>query len=143
MTTSEVNETVFSMEDIATADGTRYKVVNAHGGKFRIGTLSTAHVMDWVERRKDPGPNAKLAASMFLIVRSLVFGSDPATYTRVPDDRIDAEMNRFKMKDDTGNGKLVDAILLLNEMVKNPEQALAEKRGNDSGEVTSDASPTV
>jgi hypothetical protein len=132
---------VFTLEDVATADGTRYETVDAHGGQWKIGTLSTAHVIDWSEMRKVGTPDAKVDASMFLIARSLVFGDldKPESLVRVPDERVQEVAASFKAKDDTENGKLVKKILALNEFLKKDEG----ERGNDSGEATSDASPTV
>lgn len=132
----------FTLDDIATADGTRYDSVDAHGGTWRIGTLSSADVLDFVERRKDP--NGRFEASMFLVARSLVFG-DPAVedhITRVPDEMVPAVIVQFKAKDDDENGKLVRACLKLNGMLKeDPAAPTDTDRGNVSGEVTSDASP--
>jgi hypothetical protein len=132
---------VFTLEDIATADGTRYDTVEAHGGVWKIATLSTAHVIDWSEMRKLGTPDAKVDASMFLIARSLVFGDldKPESLVRVPDERVQEVAASFKAKDDTENGKLVTKILGLNEFLKKDEG----DRGNDSGGATSDASPTV
>lgn len=134
----------FTFEDISSADGTRYDVVEAHGGSWRIGTLSTADVVDWVERRKDP--NGKVDASMFMLARSLVFG-DPESgpVTRVPDEKVVEVMAQFKAKDDDENGKIVKACLKLNGMLKEDpaEPSTDVERGNASGEATSDASPTV
>jgi hypothetical protein len=142
MTTKDTTTNdVYTLEDIATADGTRYKVVPTHGGQWRIGTLSTAHVIDWMEKRKDP--NGKVDASMFLIARSLVFGTEPKNYTRVPDELVVEVMEQFKAKDDTDNGKLVDAILDLNDMIKKKGADAGAERKNDSGEAISDASPSV
>lgn len=133
---------VFTLDDIATADGTRYDTVEAHGGVWKIGTLSTAHVIDWSEMRKLNTADAKVDASMFLIARSLVFGDleQPASLVRVPDDRIQEVAASFKVKDDTENGKIVNKILVFNDFLKKKDET---ERGNDSGEATSDASPTA
>jgi hypothetical protein len=136
---------VFTLDDIATADGTRYETVEAHGGEWKIATLSTAHVLDWSERRRANTPNAKVNASMFLIARSLVFGdlNDPASLVRVPDERVQEVADEFAKKDDTENGKLVNKILALNDFLKKPadDKGSEGERGNGSGEATPAASP--
>lgn len=142
MTTNDAKKTkVFTLDDVATADGTRYETVPAHGGEWKIGSLSTAHVIDWTEMRKLDTPDAKVDASMFLIARSLVFGDmdKPESLVRVPDDRVKEIADSFKGKDDTENGKLVAKILALNDFLKKDEG----ERGNASGEATSGASPTA
>lgn len=126
---------VFSLEDALLAQDTSYASVPYGKGLMRIGSLSSADIIEWME--DNDVPEKRREAGLNLIVKSLV-GPEPENL-RVPKERREEFLAAFRGKDARANGRLVKAVLELNGL----DKAARESVKNDSSEADSGASPSV
>jgi hypothetical protein len=124
---------VFSLEQLKTANSTRYVEVEGYGGIIRLGTLRTADMIEWVESNEDATKSR--FAGLRLLVKSIV----DADGNRIPTEQFEDYLEAFKNKDAKENGVLVGAALKLNGF----DSASRQARKNDSGEAIPAASLTV
>lgn len=103
-----MSEELFTPESLEEANSTRFITIDAYGGKLKLGTLSTADMIEWVDSNEDK--NQQRFAGLRLLVKSIVFkdGSriDPADF--------DKWLVKMKNKDAKENGKAVAEALKLN-----------------------------
>lgn len=126
----------FSFEQLKNADLVEYDTVPVYGGEQRIGSLTAAQILEWVEENDDPVKRKE--AGLRLIVRSVVDGED----NRIPESEQDTWIGVFKNKNPRQNGILVQRILTLNGLSAKAKQVVDDAK-NASGETSSDASPSV
>lgn len=124
---------VLSFDKLRTADKTEYDVVKVYGEEVRVGSLTAAEILKWVEENDTDRKNAGLR----LIVRSVVDEEG----NRLPVASHEEWMVVFNNKNPRENGKLVRAILALNGLGKKAEE-VQEALKNDSSETATDASPS-
>lgn len=125
----------FSLDEQVEADATKYIEVEAHGGVYTLGSLTSFDMVEWIDLNNDKNNPKGKHAGLILVVKCLV---DPVTHARVPTDKLEETIEKFKRKSAPDNGKLAAAALELNGMnVKR-----AEEVKNDSGEASTGASPT-
>jgi hypothetical protein len=112
------------------AEDTTYSVVNMPewGGKVRLGSLTAADMMEWLEANE----SAKKTAGLRLIVKSLVDKDGK----RVGNDEA---IHKFAKKNTKAIDRLIKEILKLNGL-DTKTQADAK---NDSSETPDGASPTT
>ncbi len=125
----------FSLDEQVEADATKYIEVEAHGGIYTLGSLTSFDMVEWIDLNNDKNNPKGKHAGLALVVKCLV---DPGTHARIPTDKLEETIERFKRKSAPDNGKLAKAALELNGMdVKRVEEAK-----NESGEASTGASPT-
>lgn len=127
-------EDVFTQESLDEANSTRFKTIDAYGGKLKLGTLSTADMMEWVDSNEDK--TTQRLAGLRLLVKSIVFKDG----TRIDPQQFDKWLVKFKNKDAKENGKCVAAALELNGY--DTAARLAAKNAQSEA-ATSDASPSA
>lgn len=120
------------------ATDTKYDFVSAYGKRVRIGSLSSADMIEWLESNDDK------VKSKFSGIRMIVKSFVDEKGARLPGVEDPAKfedyVRHFAGKDAISNGKVVKAVLELNG-IRSPK-AVAEALKNDSGETSTDASPT-
>lgn len=129
------NEDVFSLDELLEANVVKYDRVEAYGGVVRIGSLSSYDIIEWTEGNSDKAKQKY--AGLRLLVKSLVDKDG----RRIPEEQVEAAIEKFKAKDAQENGKVIKAVLQLNGMNVAAKKLEAAKK--DSSEATSDASPTA
>lgn len=118
---SEVQQTeqkpVFSLDEGLEAHVVNYRTVEAHGGTYRLASLCTDEILDWLgEKDEGKGDKIKRTANLRLAVRCICdaegkryIGPDGRT-----NERYEAAVARFQKKDAAGNKLLVTAAMELN-----------------------------
>lgn len=119
------------LKDKAT-NGVEYVTVKAYGGEVRLGSLSSADMMEWFADNEDAGK--KKIAGLRLLVKSLVNEEGD----RVPEDEVEEMVKAFEKKDASHNGKVIAEALKLNGMTRKAKELLK----NDSSETLTDVSPS-
>lgn len=127
---------VFSFEELLAANGTKYATVECHGKTLRLGSLSSADMIEWLKINNAEGDAGKFAG-LNLLVRSVVDKDG----NRIPETRHAEFIESFKNKDSGDNRKAIKKAREINgldDLIK-----LAESLKNDSSEVKTAASPSV
>lgn len=132
---------IASFDDIlASKGGTRYVEEKAHGLTFRLGSVSSRDMLQWIE--ENDNKDLQKTAGLRLLVKSIV---DPDG-NRIPEARHDEFIESFRDKDAKENGRLVNAALILNGLrVKKEDDkkdSLGQALKNDSSEAVTGASPS-
>lgn len=86
----------------------KYDTVEAYGTVVRIGSVSSADMLEWVEGNADP--SKKKISGLRLLVKSV---TDEAG-SRYSKEEYDAVVEDFKKKDAQENGKVLAKVLILN-----------------------------
>lgn len=112
---NEATKPVFSLDQGLDANITNYVTVDAHGGTYRLASLSTEEILDWLGEKED---KSKKLSGLRLAVRCICdadgnryVGKDGRT-----NDRYEAAVVRFSTKEGRGNKMLVAAAMELNGM---------------------------
>jgi hypothetical protein len=120
-------------EFIETPD-TRYDEVETPRGIIKLGSVSSADILEWFDENDDP--IKKRFAGLRLVVKSIVNPDG----SRIPEDQREAAVAALAKHDSFENGRLAQACLVLNGLrAKMGKGALVK---NDQSEVPSGASPT-
>lgn len=119
--TEEQPVQVFSIEELLSdkVNAVRYNTVPAYGGHVRIGSLSAADMLAWVEENQANGKTAGLR----LLARSIVNDGNQ----RVPPDQLDRAAEAFGNKDNVDNASVIAACLRLNGLDRAAQIAEAIK----------------
>lgn len=120
---------LMSMDDIMNADDVKYKVIDAFGGKVRIGSLNAGDMIEFIESNEGP---AKKTAGVRLIIKSLVDKDGVRIGT-------EKHLQGMLKRNAEAVNRVVGEILELNGM----GEAAKKLKGNASSEANSDASPTA
>jgi hypothetical protein len=123
------------LDEIIAADDTKYDTVEAYGKTVRIGSLSSADMIDFIEKQMD-SKGAGRFAGIYLLVMSLVGPNGE----RVAKEERDATVEVFKNKHAASNRAVIRAARHLNGLDDLGKVLDALK--NVSGEASTDASPT-
>lgn len=101
---------VASLAEIRTkqVNNVKFKEVEAHGTTIRIGSVSSAAMLEWVEGNKDE--SKKKIAGLRLLAKSLT----DETGERYPEDQLEAVVKDLSEKDAQDNGKIIREVLQLN-----------------------------
>lgn len=126
---------MFTLERLKTANGFKYKEVDAYGDKVTVGTLSAADMVKWIEEGKDE--QLRVDRGLRLIVKSVCDGE---TKARIPEAEREAWVEVFRQKDAKENADLVLAILEFNGFKLATKET--EEPKNVSSETSSSVSPT-
>jgi hypothetical protein len=86
----------------------KYDTVEAYGTTVRIGSVSSADMLEWVEGNADPAK--KKISGLRLLVKSVT----DDTGARYQKEEYDAVVEDFKNKDAQENGKVLAKVLVLN-----------------------------
>lgn len=99
-----------SLADLRTkkVDNVKYDYVEAYGTIVRIGSVSSADMLEWVEGNQDPAK--KKISGLRLLVKSVT----DDTGARYQKEEYDAVVEDFKAKDAQENGKVLAKVLVLN-----------------------------
>lgn len=127
---------VFSFDELLNANGTKFDTVECHGKTLRLGSLSSADMIEWIRINNGDEAQSKFAG-LELLVRSIV----DAEGNRIPEARRPEFVTAFMQKDSSDNRKAIKKARELNgldDVVK-----LVQSLGNASGETKTDASPSV
>lgn len=117
------------------ADGIEYKEIQGWGGStIRIGSLSSADMIQWVEENDDKVKQKD--AGLRLIVKSLV----DTNGGRVDEGDRDRMLKAIQKKNARENGRIVREILDFNGLTK--ARAALDLPKNDSSEGATGASPS-
>ncbi len=136
-------EDTFTLEDLKTANATRYDDVKAYGKTVVIGSVNSEDMIEWIESNGDE--KTKREAGLRLLVKSVVEvvkrGEDGSILEvkRIPKDQREAYMALFRQKDARENGRVVGACLRLNGLDIAAKKIEALK--NESSEASPAASP--
>jgi hypothetical protein len=131
----QVVEDIFELDELLEANDTQFDTVKAYGKTVRIGSLSSADMIEWLEGNDQP--ETKRFAGINLLVKSVVNSSG----VRIPEDQRAEAIEKFKRKDARSNGRVIAAILRLNGMNASRAKAQDELK-NVSSEATTAASPS-
>ena len=136
----DLREGVFdSFEDVLAQADTEYRTVKAWGGKMaRIGSLTAAQMIAFLENNEDPAK--KRGNGLMLITQSLVNKEGLRLVDQSNVEGVARAMEQLKTKDAGANGRVIEAILLLNGLGRKDAKEIAK---NASGEAPSDASPSA
>lgn len=101
---------VVSLAELRTRkiDNVKYDYVDAYGTTVRIGSVSSADMLEWVEGNQDPAK--KKISGLRLLVKSVTDEEG----TRYAKEDYDAVVEDFKNKDAQENGKVLAKVLILN-----------------------------
>lgn len=99
---------ILSLTDIKVKNTVRYEEVEAYGGTVRIGSVSSAQMLDWVAENSDE--KLKTTAGLRLLVRSIVDEDGE----RFPEADHEGLVEIFRNKDARDNGLVIRAALELN-----------------------------
>lgn len=116
----------------------KYNTVEAYGTLVRIGSVSSADMLEWVDGNADPAK--KKISGLRLLVKSIT-DDGGARYQK---DEYDAVVEDFKNKDAQENGKVLAKVLVLNGFpvpkeltkegekpgVQNPEATTAARKND-------------
>jgi len=111
----------------------KYDTVEAYGEIVRIGSVSSADMLEWVEGNSDPAK--KKISGLRLLVKSV---TDDSGERYSPND-YDEVVKDFAQKDAQENGKVLRKVLILNgfpvpgelkDEVANPEATTAERKND-------------
>jgi hypothetical protein len=131
-------ETATFEDLLGAANDTKYDHVNAYGKRVRIGSLCSADMIEWLESNDDKVKSK--FSGIRMIVKSFV-DDKGARLPGVEDPaKFEEYVKLFSQKDAISNGRVVKAVLELNG-IRTPKQ-VADALKNDSGETSTDASPT-
>jgi hypothetical protein len=119
-------EDVFSLDEILEADDVKYATVKAYGGTARLGSLSSAAMVDWLDINEDSAKRPLMW--IYLLAMSVV----DAEGRHLPKDQIEAAVEKFRNKDSKSN----------RACIKKARELIASLK-NASGEANTDASPSV
>lgn len=102
----------------------KYDTVEAYGTQVRIGSVSSADMLEWVEGNADPQKRKR--AGLRLLVKSIV----DAEGNRFPTETADAPgyeaaVAAFAAKDAQENGKVLAKVFLLNGFPNPKDEAQA------------------
>lgn len=122
------------MKAMKEANKVEYTNVKAHGIEYKLGSVSTDDMLQWVDEREDPAK--RRVSGIRLLVKSLV---DDETGDRVPEAEYEDWVKTFAKKDNRENGRLIAAVLKLNGY----DRAAMETEKNASSEAQTGASPTA
>lgn len=112
----------------------KYDYVEAYGQTIRIGSVSSADMLEWVEGNKDE--TKKKVSGLRLLVKSLT--DEEGNRYRAED--YDAVVKDFSEKDAQENGKVIKTALILNgfpvpkdkddKTPENPQATVAERKND-------------
>lgn len=125
----KAEEKFLGVDEMLSADDVQYAVVDAWGGKVRIGSLTASDMIEFVETNDTP---AKKTAGLRLIIKSLV----DARGSRIGDMK---HLEALGKKNHTVTNRIIAEVLKLNGL----DEAAKKVMGNASSEVPSGASPTA
>jgi len=113
---------------------TRFDEVETARGIIKIGSVSSADILEWLDENEDPVK--KRFAGLRLVAKSIINPDG----SRIPEDQREAAVDALQKHDSFENGRLAHAALVLNGLrVKKDQGALVK---NDQSEVPSGASLT-
>lgn len=134
---------VFSLADLRKKEvnNVKYDTVEAYGGTVRVGSVSSADMLEWVEGNQDQ--NKKKISGLRLLAKSIT----DETGERYSADQYDAVVQDFAAKDAQENGKVLRKVLMLNGFpvpkelkedakedakpeVENPAATMAERKND-------------
>ena len=128
-TTEVVTTPVFDLDAAFDANVVNYSTVKAHGGVFRLCSLTTDEILDWLGESNDE--KKKKLSGLRLAVRCICdaegkryIGPDGRTNTR-----YEAVVTKFATKEAFGNKLLVAAAMELNGMGDIAKAMAAAKNG--------------
>ncbi len=104
MTAKKDDVKLLSVEEMLAADDVRYEVIDAFGGKVRIGSISAGEMMEFMTQNQGPG---KKTAGLRLFIASLV----DATGKRIGNNTM---ISMFAQKNAADINRVVARILKLN-----------------------------
>ena len=131
------DQKVFSLSDLRKKEvnNVKYDTVEAYGGLVRVGSVSSADMLEWVEGNSDP--QKKKIAGLRLLAKSIT----DETGGRYPADQYDAVVQDFAQKDAQENGKVLRKVLILNGFPV-PKELKEDAKDNENPEVEN-ASATI
>lgn len=110
---------VMDESEIQTHNGMAYEAVPAWDGKkIGIGTITAGEVLQWIEDKD--GPRRK-EAGLLLVARSLV--KKDKTRMCPTKESQEAMVETLKGKDSKTINSVIERIVIINGIVKTPEQA--------------------
>jgi hypothetical protein len=112
---------VFTLDEGLDANAITYRTVAAHGGNYRLGSLTTDELLNWLGESSDK--EKKRIAGLRLAVKCICDGEG----NRYPEAQIDAVVERFKKKDAVQNKELIKAAMELNGLMDVATQIAAAK----------------
>lgn len=127
---------VFGIAEVLDANAVKYDEVEAYGGVVRIGSLSSADMLQWIADSRDPIKKSR--AGLRLLVKSIVDGEGNRLDT-VTDDKVNLLIERFAQKDNQDNGKIIDRALVLNGLPTLAQAFAAAREREDKGTAVPDA----
>lgn len=122
-----------SFADLEKADGVEYDYVDAYGITVKIGSLTSADMLEWVEANEDK--DKRKQAGLRMLVKSIVDEEGNRLPGIDTPEGFDKHLGVFRRKSSTGNSKVIRACLDLNGLGD-------AKAPNVSSEVATDTSST-
>jgi hypothetical protein len=126
------DKTAASFDEILNAKGTQYDTIEAYGIVLRLGSLSSADMLEWLSENNDSAKKER--AGLRILVKALV----DADGKRVPDNDRERFVDSFANKDNAENGRVIKKVLEMNGL-RQPEKTI-EAVKNDSREVLTETS---
>lgn len=124
---SEVTkQPVFTLDEALDANQITFREVEAHGGTYRLCSLNTDEILEWLGEKED---KTKRVSGLRLAVRSIC-DAEGNRYIG-PDgranERYEAAVRKFQSKDAAGNKLLIAAAMELNGMTDIAKALVAAK----------------
>jgi hypothetical protein len=107
---------LLNFDDLVAEPDTRYDTVKTPRGSVRLGSVSSADILEWMDDNEDKVRG--VFSGLRLLVKTIVNADGKRIGDGLPDaERLKAQaeaLERLKKRDSVENGKLVQACLVLN-----------------------------
>lgn len=112
---------VASIEEVLKGKGFKYDTIEAYDTVVRLGTLSSADILEWLAENEDPVKSK--TAGLRILVKALC----DAEGNRVPEEKREEYIVIFRHKDNDDNNRVIHKVLEMNGVGKGKELKEAVK----------------
>jgi len=103
---------VASFDEIIKGKGTKYDTIDAYDLTIRLGSLSSADLLEWMGENEDS--EKQKVAGLRILVKALV----DAEGNRIPEEEREKYVELFRHKDNADNNRVIHKVLEMHGLRK-------------------------